>query len=156
MHRINLEDKSYCTECNSITLPAILARNEGNLCDNCSVREDDSYSFKSFSQIEETPSVEVENTTNCPVHGSRLKKGKASIYYGLPSFSRSYFYLQKEWFPYSNQQLCGGCIIQRERTTDTLYCKRCRISNNIIRMIICPFFLIYILYIIITEAIFDR
>jgi hypothetical protein len=63
--------------------------------------------------------------TKCHVHGTRLKKGKARISYGMPTYE-TYLETHNDAFPFAQTLTLGGCMVEPETTEEVLYCTECR------------------------------
>jgi hypothetical protein len=63
--------------------------------------------------------------TRCNVHGTTLKKGKARISYGMPTYE-AFLEAENEAFPFARTLTLGGCMVADEKSEEVLYCTECR------------------------------
>lgn len=65
--------------------------------------------------------------TKCEVHNLPLKKGKASISYGLPIIDKILMEAERKLFPNSKEAVWGGCTAgPLDRRAEVLFCSECR------------------------------
>ena len=76
-------------------------------------------------------SKEATSITACKVHQAQLQKDVVPIVYGLfapPTFDHSKAI--KTSFPHSNQIFKGGCVVEKQRYAEVLYCQQCRVAES--------------------------
>ncbi len=65
--------------------------------------------------------------TVCEVHQVKLQKDVLPISYGLMSMPDfEYLNARKALFPHSTQSVNGGCVVEKYRYAEVLYCEQCR------------------------------
>ena len=67
-----------------------------------------------------------EGKSRCKVHGALLKKDRVQIVYGLVGFQVGYREAQKNFFPNSNSEAFGGCLVESIQFAEVPYCPKCR------------------------------
>ena len=69
----------------------------------------------------------MEHSETCKLHGTKLKRRKVPIHYGLPAFDDAWD-VQEKLFPNANSYSLGGCVIDLDNPTHgtAMVCEDCR------------------------------
>jgi hypothetical protein len=85
-----------------------------------------------FRSTTVTRTLSAKHTqTTCEVHHVKLQKDVLPISYGLfdmPSFE--YLNAHKTLFPHSSEHSYGGCVVEKYRYAEVLYCEQCRTAQE--------------------------
>ncbi|HEY0075161.1 MAG TPA: hypothetical protein VGB77_13770 [Abditibacteriaceae bacterium] len=77
-------------------------------------------------------SKETTSITVCEVHEMKLQKDVVPISYGLfapPDLN--YVKAMSTLFPHSSQIFKGGCVVEKQRYAEVLYCTQCREAEEV-------------------------
>jgi hypothetical protein len=75
----------------------------------------------------EEPEMSEVDGERCPVHGVPLRRDEVPVVYGLIKASPGFLKAQKAYFPLARTFISGGCVVDHERTQESVeYCPKCR------------------------------
>ena len=63
----------------------------------------------------------------CKLHGTKLKKEKVPIHYGMPLYDEAWA-VQEQLFPYAKSYFLGGCAVDFDNPSfrNAFVCEECR------------------------------
>ena len=70
----------------------------------------------------------------CELHGTKLKRKKVPISYGLPPYDEAWA-VEKQLFPNAKSYVLGGCLVDFDDPSDqyAFVCEECREAEGVWR-----------------------
>jgi hypothetical protein len=83
--------------------------------------------LQTFNAVGSSKSFNKAPKMNCKIHGTKLKRTKVPISYGMPGYDKASA-VREQLFPNAKSYVLGGCVIDffNPSHQDAMVCEECR------------------------------